>query len=1158
MLPDLDFLAPAQSPDELGRLGPYRVLKVLGQGGMGMVFKAEDPQLERTVALKLMLPAIAQRKEARERFLREARAAAKLEHDHIIPIFQVGEDRGVPYIAMPFLKGMSVEDWLKKKGRFTIPQVLRLGREIAKGLQAAHERGLVHRDIKPANLWLDATTQGRIKILDFGLARPVKDDTQLTQDGAIVGTPAFMAPEQACGGAVDARCDLFSLGAVLYLLCTGQKPFAGANTLQILNALATTTPKPVSDLNPDVPATLSELVMKLLAKDPENRPASAKAVVEAIVAIERERLRANTLTPPVSSQVMAKTVSTPSQIIKPGEDESTDSFIDESDLNEKTEADDSPRKKKAKKKKAKGVPTWAWIAAGGGVAALVLLIVLVTALSRRGPAQALVVLESDDPTVMVVFEAGTSQVKASVPQKDMGIAPGTWQLRLDPPRKDLALEPTEIHLAAGQTQTVHVRKVKLPPPPDPGGKNRPVAGGVPPLAVAPFDAQKAQEYQLRWAKHLNRPVQEINSLGMKLMLIPPGEFTMGAGPEEMPRVIASMFGADANLVRTGHQSHRVRLTRPYYLGATEIDRKTWFKVMGGNPPRDPDLPHGNMTAEEADEFCRKLSKLPEERSANRRYRLPTEAEWEHACRAGTTTPFSFGNELTPALAAIKGVGSKKPGSFPANAWGLHDMHGSLGEWCEDDFDWYAYKNSPLENPPAWRHNGPGRSWRGGTNVHTADHSSAASRRYANKAVPDVGFRVFCEIAPPPDGSIFNGKDLDGWSGDLKAWRVEKGEIVGGNPYKDRYLTLTYDKPVRDFRISFEARVRLHDSNLAGGSAQLRFRGAAKAHAAMSVGNASDILARSEGKATYTQLERMPKQVQATFKRDDYNFYELSVVGQRVTVRVNGIPACADEYPTLPSGDVLYWNISGNCAELRIRDIRFTDLTAAASKSFTNPLGMEFARIPKGKSWLGGGGGKPGTREVEFKDDFHLGIYEVTQEEWQKVMGKNPSSIKLKGHDMHRFPVERVSWDDCQLFLAKLNELYPEKDWVYRLPTITEWEYACRGGPMTDPSESAYHFYLDQPSNKLTSDQANTANALKRTSRVGSYKPNRLGLHDMHGNVREWCQDLNTEFPNRRFYATGQFGSTNDEGRASHFWSMPTDSQDVTYGLRVARVPRAGP
>jgi serine/threonine protein kinase len=288
--PDLGFLAPRRQAGELGRLGPYRVIRVLGRGGMGVVFLADDPALKRAVALKVMLPSIAAKPTARVRFLREARAAAGLEHDHIVPIYQVGEEGGVPFIAMPLLKGMTLEDYLRRRGRLTLPQILRVGREVAKGLAAAHDKGLVHRDIKPANLWLDAMAAGRVKILDFGLARAAEGDEHLTHEGAVVGTPAFMSPEQASGKTVGPASDLFSLGSVLYLLCTGRRPFAGSTPFAVLTALATEAPTPVVELNPDTPLPLAELVHRLLNKNPARRPASAREVAEAIYAMERKRL----------------------------------------------------------------------------------------------------------------------------------------------------------------------------------------------------------------------------------------------------------------------------------------------------------------------------------------------------------------------------------------------------------------------------------------------------------------------------------------------------------------------------------------------------------------------------------------------------------------------------------------------------------------------------------------------------------------------------------------------------------------------------------------------------------------------------------------------------------------------------------------------------
>src|SRR5207247_654376 len=197
------------------QLEHYRPLQVLGQGGMGTVYLARDTRLHREVALKTLRPELAANAQAKERFLREARLAASIEHDNIVHIYHVGEDRGIPFLAMQLLRGTSLEDLLKRSPVLKIKQVLRVGIQIAEGLAAAHQRGLIHRDIKPGNIWLEPTGGGRVKILDFGLARVTAGEIGITQSGTILGTPAYMPPEQARGEKVDHRCDLYSLGCVL-------------------------------------------------------------------------------------------------------------------------------------------------------------------------------------------------------------------------------------------------------------------------------------------------------------------------------------------------------------------------------------------------------------------------------------------------------------------------------------------------------------------------------------------------------------------------------------------------------------------------------------------------------------------------------------------------------------------------------------------------------------------------------------------------------------------------------------------------------------------------------------------------------------------------------------------------------------------------------
>jgi serine/threonine protein kinase len=266
---------------------------------MGVVFLAEDVRLKRLVALKPMRPDVADDDEAGARFLREAQAMAAVKHDHVVTIHQVGEAGGVPFLAMEFLEGESLEERLKHAGKLPLGEVLRIGREVAEGLAAAHARGLIHRHVQPGNIWLEArpgepgasATGGRVKILDFGLVRPGADAMHLTQHGVIVGTPAYMAPEQARGETVDPRADLFSRGCVLYRMATGRVPFPGRDVMSVLLALTTEQPKPPQELNPVVSPAANDFILRLLAKEPAARPASARAVAEALVALEEATAR---------------------------------------------------------------------------------------------------------------------------------------------------------------------------------------------------------------------------------------------------------------------------------------------------------------------------------------------------------------------------------------------------------------------------------------------------------------------------------------------------------------------------------------------------------------------------------------------------------------------------------------------------------------------------------------------------------------------------------------------------------------------------------------------------------------------------------------------------------------------------------------------------
>jgi serine/threonine protein kinase len=276
----LQQLAPTDDPAMLGRIGSYEVSGVVGAGGMGVVLKAHDRSLDRIVAIKVMAPHLASNGSARKRFAREAKAAAAVLHPNVIAIHGVASDDACPYLVMPYLRGASLQKRIDLQGPLPLKDTLRIGSQIAAGLAAAHEQGLVHRDIKPANILLEDGVE-RVTITDFGLARAV-DDASMTCSGVIAGTPQYMSPEQTRGEPIDARSDLFSLGSVLYAMCTGRSPFRAETTYGVLHRIANDDPTPICEVNSDVPVWLSHIIERLMAKRPDGRFESAAQVAELL------------------------------------------------------------------------------------------------------------------------------------------------------------------------------------------------------------------------------------------------------------------------------------------------------------------------------------------------------------------------------------------------------------------------------------------------------------------------------------------------------------------------------------------------------------------------------------------------------------------------------------------------------------------------------------------------------------------------------------------------------------------------------------------------------------------------------------------------------------------------------------------------------------
>ena len=266
----------ATHPETLGKLGRYTIEREIGSGGMGVVLKGFDPELNRTVAIKVLAPHLARSAAARRRFVREGRAAAAVVHENIVAIHEVDTSGRLPTLVMHCVDGVSLQRHVDTIGPLPVSDALRIAAQTSAGLAAAHRQGIIHRDVKPANILVGGGGQ-RVWITDFGLARAV-DDASLTRTGFIAGTPHYMSPEQARGGSLGASSDLFSLGSVIYFMLVARPPWRAERSLAVLHRIVQHEHRPLWKINPDVPREVSDLVDRLLSKLPEQRGESAAQI----------------------------------------------------------------------------------------------------------------------------------------------------------------------------------------------------------------------------------------------------------------------------------------------------------------------------------------------------------------------------------------------------------------------------------------------------------------------------------------------------------------------------------------------------------------------------------------------------------------------------------------------------------------------------------------------------------------------------------------------------------------------------------------------------------------------------------------------------------------------------------------------------------------
>ncbi|MDB5386931.1 MAG: hypothetical protein JWM11_2577 [Planctomycetaceae bacterium] len=803
---------PATSVTGLGIVGRFELRRQLGEGSGGTVYLAHDPMLERSVAVKVPKFPLGDRKSV-ERFLREARSASRLRHPNIVTVFESGEAETKCYLVFEYIAGETLLAKLKGEP-VDIRQAAIWVRDLADALSYAHREGVVHRDIKPSNIILDSS--GRPLLMDFGVARRIDADATMTSDGGLLGTPAYMSPEQALGdrAVVGPASDQYSLGVVLYEMLTGQRPFSGP-TYSILGQVVAAEPRGPRELNREVPRDLEAICLKAMAKKSADRYLNASEfALDLQCWLDGQPVQARPI---------------------------------------------GPLKRAGK-----------WCRRNQTVVVAATIVFLVVAASVAWnwfkPPEPSGVIE----LTLVVQGLGISLdgtlVSDEQAQKPLLVRPGKHTLVVSLQGKELERhlikilpgDVERITLGAKSEPTPQVSA--LPPPgkdPLPSGDKTPSNPPMNPTPVPPTPDANSNpriptignpsipnaKSQVEAAAQLGCPVSVTNSLQMEFRLVPAGEMNMGTDPKQGQALLDLQQLPEwyERHMRNESPAHQVRITRPFFLASREISRGDFQKFLNETKhARDfdkdgrkgqqidesnltDDHPAINVSWNDAVAFCEWLS-LKE----GRRYRLPTEAEWELACRAGSTTQFSYGDDLEQldgyAWTIRNSEGRPQPrGALNPNAFGLYDMHGNVWEWCSNHFELNDYTAEPAVDPTG-PVAGTARRYRGGSFAQYPLMSRSAARLgdVPEFVSSDIGFRIACDAGNWVDVSR---QKLVAWlqsHNALARWEIngQETELIPATdlpdtPVKFKQIKL-FRTPLMDDELrNLSEAISLRDLNLSG-------------------------------------------------------------------------------------------------------------------------------------------------------------------------------------------------------------------------------------------------------------------------------------------------------------------------------------------------------